>query len=99
MEYWEKIKKELTPWIDVALNKTVIDLFAGCGGLSLGFEANGFKTIGYEMEEYAAETYNRNILCRCVQKTLTVDTVYPKAGSLLLAGRPVFGNRRHQKNF
>lgn len=24
-----------------------LDLFAGCGGLSLGFEAAGIKTIGY----------------------------------------------------
>ena len=36
---------------------TVIDLFAGCGGLSLGFEAFGFKTVGYEYIDTFAESY------------------------------------------
>lgn len=87
MEYWEEINKELTPWVDPELHKTVIDLFAGCGGLSLGFEANGFKTIGYEMDECAVETYNRNLLGKCVQETLTVDSVYPKA-EIVIGGPP-----------
>ncbi len=87
MEYWEEINKELTPWLDVELHKTVIDLFAGCGGLSLGFEANGFNTIGYEMDAYAAETYNRNLLGKCVHETLTVNCIYPPA-EIVIGGPP-----------
>ncbi len=77
----------MQPHIDPALNKTVLDLFAGCGGLSLGFEANGFKTIGYEMDECAVATYNRNLLGKCIQETLTVDSVYPKA-DIIIGGPP-----------
>lgn len=87
MEYWQEINKKLTPWIDDELHKTVIDLFAGCGGLSLGFEANGFKTIGYEMDACAAKTYNRNLLGSCVQERLTVDYLYPNA-DIVIGGPP-----------
>lgn len=55
MPYPQEINAKLRPWVDADLNKTVVDLFAGCGGLSLGFEANGFKTVGYEMDERASE--------------------------------------------
>ena len=38
-----------------------IDLFAGCGGLSLGLEESNFKSILYnEINESAAETYKIN---------------------------------------
>ena len=35
----------------------VLDLFAGAGGLALGFEAQGLKTIGVEKEADFCQTY------------------------------------------
>lgn len=87
MEYWEEINNKLKPWIDTDLNKTVVDLFAGCGGLSLGFEANGFKTIGYEMDEQATNTYNKNLIGDCFNEKLTVESKYPKA-DIVIGGPP-----------
>ncbi len=87
MEYWEEINRKLKPWIDTDLNKVVIDLFAGCGGLSLGFEANGFKTIGYEMDEQASKTYNKNLIGECLNEKLEVETKYPKA-DIVIGGPP-----------
>lgn len=87
MEYWEEVNSRLKPWIDTDLNKTVVDLFAGCGGLSLGFEANGFKTIGYEMDEQATNTYNKNLIGKCFNEKLTIDSKYPKA-DIVIGGPP-----------
>lgn len=87
MEYWEEINNKLKPSIDTTLNKTVVDLFAGCGGLSLGFEANGFKTIGYEMDENATNTYNENLIGECFNQKLTTETIYPKA-DIVIGGPP-----------
>lgn len=87
MEYWDEINSKLKPWIDTDLNKTVVDLFAGCGGLSLGFEANGFKTIGYEMDEQATITYNKNLIGECFNVKLTIDSTYPRA-DIVIGGPP-----------
>jgi len=87
MEYWEEINRKLKPWVDTDLNKLVVDLFAGCGGLSLGFEANGFKTVGYEMDEQASNTYNKNLIGECFNVKLTVETKYPKA-EIVIGGPP-----------
>lgn len=41
--------------------KRIIDLFAGCGGMSLGFEMAGFTPVlAVEKDEWAAETYQFN---------------------------------------
>lgn len=50
-----------------------LDLFAGCGGLSLGFEATGIDTTGFEMDVSAAATYNANLHGRCHVRKLTTD--------------------------
>ncbi len=50
----------------------VIDLFAGCGGLALGFEAAGMKTRGYEMKPEAVATYNLNLENHCTEAKLAV---------------------------
>ncbi len=49
-----------------------VDLFAGAGGLSLGFEQAGFNIkYAIEYDKHAAETYRRN---REANKDLIVDT-------------------------
>ncbi|MBQ0083215.1 MAG: DNA cytosine methyltransferase [Clostridiales bacterium] len=41
--------------------KNVIDLFAGCGGLSTGFEMAGYNIpLAVEKDEWASETYKKN---------------------------------------
>ena len=55
--YVKHINEILQP--NITEQEVVLDLFAGCGGLSLGFEAAGYRTVGYEMDSAATETYNK----------------------------------------
>jgi len=66
---------------------TVLDLFAGCGGLSLGFESAGFKSIGMECEKNCCNTYNENLKGECHEQFITSRTKFPEA-DVVIGGPP-----------
>lgn len=100
MSYLDKINRVLKP--AASRSPLVVDLFAGCGGLSLGFEAQGFETHGFEMDNDSCATYRKNLKGNCTQIVLTTETVLPSA-PVLIGGPPcqpfsVGGNQKGLKD-
>jgi DNA (cytosine-5)-methyltransferase 1 len=77
---------------------TAIDLFSGCGGLSLGLKRAGFKVLAaVELDELAVDTYAQNLKAthvfrndiRCLSTADVMKLCGLKKGDLdLLAGCP-----------
>jgi DNA (cytosine-5)-methyltransferase 1 len=85
MDYPEKLDHILRP--QSIAKPLVLDLFAGCGGLALGFESSGFETLGFEMDADCCATYRHNLHGDCVQIKLTPEYVFPKA-QVVIGGPP-----------
>lgn len=85
MNYTDKINYILIP--ASSQRYLAVDLFAGCGGLSLGFEAQGFATHGFEMDSDSCATYNQNLKGECTQVVLTDETELPSC-DVLIGGVP-----------
>lgn len=65
-----------------------LDLFAGCGGLALGFEVAGFRTIGFEMDADAAKTYAKNLHGDCRQVFLQPGMDLAPEADIIIGGPP-----------
>ncbi len=81
----------------------VLDLFAGCGGLALGFESLGFKTVGYERDQDCCSTYRENLNSHCHQVTLTPNSTLDIGAEVIIGGPPcqpfsVNGNQKGKKD-
>jgi DNA (cytosine-5)-methyltransferase 1 len=74
--------------------KKIVDLFAGCGGLTLGFQEAGFEIVGaFEYWETAAACYEANFKHPVYRENLSdVQAVIPKikalAPEIIIGGPP-----------
>lgn len=84
----------------IPIKATVLDLFCGCGGLSLGFQREGFNVLaGLDNDETALKTYSHNLKALALKldlgKPTYVDEVRKKikeqAVDVLIGGPPCQG--------
>lgn len=72
---------------------TVVDLFAGCGGLSLGFERKGFKIVAaFDNWEPAIKTYKSNfkhpIFKKDLSETSDLSEIISLKPTVIIGGPP-----------
>lgn len=85
MNYIDTINTILKP--KSKFDVQVLDLFAGCGGLALGFESVGFETVGFESDSDCCKSYKLNLDSKCHEIKLEIETDLPKA-EIVIGGPP-----------
>ncbi len=73
---------------------TTVDLFAGAGGLSLGFHLadHGFTPVfAVEHDHAAAETFERNFGCDVFDGDIEYGPTYPNSADVIIGGPPCQG--------
>jgi DNA (cytosine-5)-methyltransferase 1 len=81
-EYWPEVNQD---------KQTVIDLFAGCGGLSIGLTKAGFQNlIAVEWDASCCSTFRANISPRILQCAIQEIETFPQC-DLLVGGPPCQG--------
>jgi DNA (cytosine-5)-methyltransferase 1 len=65
-----------------------LDLFAGCGGLALGFEAAGFLTVGFELDADCCDTYRQNLASPCHAMRLKPGQELTDGAAVIVGGPP-----------
>lgn len=85
--------------IEMTSQLTVVDLFSGCGGLSLGFKRTGFEIVAsFDNWKPAVETYRKNFSHTPRLVELDEDCDLPQA-TVIIGGPPCQGfssaGRRH----
>lgn len=71
-----------------------VDLFCGCGGMSLGFEQAGFQIVGaYDFWDVAVQTYNNNFnhtaaILDLSKKNAALSVIRPLNPEVIIGGPP-----------
>lgn len=71
-----------------------VDLFCGCGGMSLGFEQAGFQIVGaYDFWDVAVQTYNDNFnhtaaMLDLSKKNTALSVIRPLNPEVIIGGPP-----------
>lgn len=71
-----------------------VDLFCGCGGMSLGFEQTGFQIVGaYDSWDAAIQTYNTNfnhsaVILDLSKKNIALAAIRPLNPEVIIGGPP-----------
>ena len=75
------------------MKKRVVDLFCGCGGLSLGFQKAGFEIVSaFDNWNPAVETYKKNFNHPVIKKDLfeedSIDIIKQFSPNIIIGGPP-----------